>query len=68
MEPIQNPFVIRNLGAFPALRAGNRAFRSTLLAAPKGFPLQFLARPWGFQDIEQALKTFSGFRSTECGG
>jgi hypothetical protein len=36
------------LGAFPALRAGNRAFRSNSSAFPAGkppvFPLQSLAR------------------------
>jgi hypothetical protein len=31
------------LGAFAAFHAANRAFRSNLLAAPKGFPLQSLA-------------------------
>jgi hypothetical protein len=44
------------LGAFLAQSAKNRAFRFNLLAVPKGFSLQSLARPRGFQDIEQALK------------
>ncbi|MDR1316373.1 MAG: hypothetical protein LBK13_05820, partial [Spirochaetales bacterium] len=35
--------IYQNLGAFLARSAKNRAFRSNLLAAPKGFPLQSLA-------------------------
>jgi hypothetical protein len=59
LEPVQNSFEIRNLGAFLARSAKKRAFRFNLLATPKGFPLQSLARPKGFQDIKQALRFFS---------
>jgi hypothetical protein len=51
------------LGAFLAQSAKNRAFRFNLLATPKGFPLQSLARPKGFQDIEQALRSFLSFKT-----
>jgi hypothetical protein len=40
--------LLLNPGAFPALRAGNRAFRSNSsdlpIANPAGYPLQSLAR------------------------
>ncbi|MDR1315609.1 MAG: hypothetical protein LBK13_01945 [Spirochaetales bacterium] len=47
----------RNLGAFLAQSAKKRAFRSNLLAAPKGFPLQSLARAEAFPVIEQVRKS-----------
>ncbi|MDR1179195.1 MAG: hypothetical protein LBK44_01715, partial [Spirochaetales bacterium] len=49
------PCVIRNLGAFPALRAGNRAFRSKSSEAPMRFLWAFRYNPWRGRAAAQDL-------------
>jgi hypothetical protein len=52
----KNSFPTQNLGAFPALRAGNRAFRSNSSDLPVQILRDFRCNPWRaqglFPDIE----------------
>jgi hypothetical protein len=55
LKPVQNLYNFTSISEFGRIfcstAAKNRAFRSNLLAAPKGFPLQSLAPRSAYREI-----------------